>query len=129
MCNLSFQTKSQDAMRHAFDTMPEDDEALIDLTGHLPPMTGFFPDHAAPIIRHRASGGGQLTKARWGMPTPQVCLAGKRTDPGVTNIRNVAASHWRRGLAATTADALRLLRLLADGMAQIVAEGVRGDAA
>jgi putative SOS response-associated peptidase YedK len=36
--------------------------------------------------------------ARWGMPTPQVFLAGKRTDPGVTNIRNVASAHWRRWL-------------------------------
>lgn len=33
-----------------------------------------------------------------GMPTPPVCLAGKRTDPGVTNIRNVSSPHWRRWL-------------------------------
>ena len=32
------------------------------------------------------------------MPTPPAYLAGKRTDPGVTNIRNVASPHWRRWL-------------------------------
>ena len=33
--------------------------------------------------------------ARWGMPTPPQYLVGKRTDPGVTNIRRVTSSHWR----------------------------------
>ncbi|MFA5582241.1 MAG: SOS response-associated peptidase family protein, partial [Paracoccaceae bacterium] len=32
------------------------------------------------------------------MPTPQVFLKGKRTDPGVTNIRNTASPHWQRWL-------------------------------
>ncbi|WP_241565259.1 SOS response-associated peptidase family protein [Paenirhodobacter populi] len=32
------------------------------------------------------------------MPTPPVYLKGKRTDPGVTNIRNVSSPHWRRWL-------------------------------
>ena len=98
MCNLYSQTKSQDAMRHVFDDMVEEDEVYEDLGGNLPPMAGIFADYAAPIIRHRASGGWQLAKARWGMPTPQVFLAGKRTDAGVTNIRNVASSHWKRWL-------------------------------
>lgn len=97
MCNLYSQTKSQDAMRHVFDDMIEEGEAVDDLTGNLPPMAGIFPDYAAPILRHGAQGW-QLAKARWGMPTPQVFLAGKRTDPGVTNIRNVASAHWRRWL-------------------------------
>ncbi|MDQ1850656.1 SOS response-associated peptidase family protein [Gemmobacter fulvus] len=98
MCNLFSQTKSQDAMRHVFDDMCEEDEVLIDTSGNLPPMTGIFPDYAAPIIRHGPQGGWQLAKARWGMPTPQVFLEGKRTDPGVTNIRNVASPHWKRWL-------------------------------
>ena len=85
-------------MRHVFDDMRGDGEDLVDLTGNLPPMTGIFPDYPAPIIRHGTQGGWQLTMARWGMPTPQVFLAGKRTDPGVTNIRNVASAHWRRWL-------------------------------
>jgi putative SOS response-associated peptidase YedK len=98
MCNLYSQTKSQDAMRHVFDDMLVDDEELIDTSGNLPPMAGIFPDYAAPIIRPVALGDWQLTLARWGMPTPPAFLEGKRTDPGVTNIRNVASPHWRRWL-------------------------------
>uniref|UniRef100_UPI0035B43E99 hypothetical protein n=1 Tax=Zoogloea sp. TaxID=49181 RepID=UPI0035B43E99 len=70
-------------MRHVFDDMREDDEELIDTSGNLPPMAGIFPDYPAPIIRQGPEGGWQLTRARWGMPTPQVFLDGKRTDPGV----------------------------------------------
>lgn len=118
MCNLYSQTKSQDAMRHVFDDMLLGDNEdgvfeqssplhegmlrhggmLQDLTGNLPPMAGIFPDYAAPILRHAPQGGWHLARARWGMPTPQVFLEGKRTDPGVTNIRNVASPHWRRWL-------------------------------
>lgn len=98
MCNLYAQTKSQDAMRHVFDDMRDEGEELIDTSGNLPAMAGIFPDYPAPIIRHAAQGCWELTKARWGMPTPQVFLEGKRTDPGVTNIRNVASQHWKRWL-------------------------------
>lgn len=34
MCNLYSQTKSQDAMRHVFDDMREEDEELIDTSGN-----------------------------------------------------------------------------------------------
>ena len=40
----------------------------------------------------------ELAMARWGMPSPTFAIAGKKTDPGVTNIRNVKSSHWRRWL-------------------------------
>lgn len=83
-------------MRHVFDDVIAGDE-FEDVTGNLAPMAGIFPDYAAPIITHGAAGW-RLSKARWGMPTPQVFLAGKRTDAGVTNIRNVASPHWRRWL-------------------------------
>lgn len=98
MCNLYSQTKSQDAMRHVFDVMIEEGESFEDLVGNLPPMAGIWPDYAAPIIRQGTQGIWQLTKARWGMPTPQTFLNGKRTDPGVTNIRNTASPHWKRWL-------------------------------
>lgn len=98
MCNLYAQTKSQDAMRRVFDDMRAEGEALVELIGNLPPMAGIYPDYAAPIIRHGPQSGWQLTRARWGMPTPQMFLKGKRTDPGVTNIRNVSSPHWRRWL-------------------------------
>ncbi|APX89056.1 DUF159 family protein [Brevirhabdus pacifica] len=109
MCNLYSQTKSQDAMRHVFDGMLEAGEELVDETGNLPAMSGIWPDYPAPIIRHGDGGahggqsGGQsgrwrLTMARWGMPTPENFLQGRKTDKGVTNIRNLASPHWRRWL-------------------------------
>jgi putative SOS response-associated peptidase YedK len=36
--------------------------------------------------------------ARWGMPSPSFALQGKKSDPGVTNVRNVSSPHWRRWL-------------------------------
>lgn len=69
-------------------------EAWADAAGNLGPLPGIYPDHAAPILR-RGAEGIRLTMARWGMPSPQSVLVGKRTDPGVTNIRNVASPHWR----------------------------------
>lgn len=39
-----------------------------------------------------------LVMARWGLPSPQFALKGKKTDPGVTNVRNTASPHWRRWL-------------------------------
>ncbi|WP_322867989.1 SOS response-associated peptidase [Aquicoccus sp. G2-2] len=98
MCNLYSQTKSQDAMRHLFDDVLQGDEELVDTVGNLPSLTGIWPDYAAPIIRADGAGGWQLANARWGMPTPPKYLEGKRTDKGVTNIRNVASPHWRRWL-------------------------------
>lgn len=95
MCNLYSQTKGQAAiiaMTRAWE----------DRTGNLPPQPGIFPDYAAPIVRNEP-GGRVLALARWGMPSPQFALKGKdgkpkKTDPGVTNIRNTASPHWRRWL-------------------------------
>ena len=98
MCNLYAQTKSQDAMRQVFRGVLEDGEDLSDPAGNLAPASGIFPDYAAPISPRGEGRDWTLTTARWGMPTPPVCLAGKRTDPGVTNIRNVSSPHWRRWL-------------------------------
>ena len=56
-----------------------------------------FPDYKAPIVRNTADGR-ELTMARWGMPSPVFALQGRKTDPGVTNIRNVKSPHWRRWL-------------------------------
>jgi putative SOS response-associated peptidase YedK len=79
--------KSQEAMRRLFD-------GLIDRAGNMPPLPGIYPDYSAPIIRNGPEGR-ELVMARWGMPTPPQYLVGKRTDPGVTNIRRVSSSHWR----------------------------------
>ena len=69
-------------------------EAWGDGTGNLATLPGIYPDHAAPILR-LGKGGLSLSMARWGMPSPQSVLMGRRTDPGVTNIRNTVSPHWR----------------------------------
>ncbi|WP_294536608.1 SOS response-associated peptidase [uncultured Rhodoblastus sp.] len=90
MCNLYSLTRAQDAIRALF-------RVVHDPTGNLPPMPGIFPDYPAPIVR-LTNGERELAMARWGMPSPQFALKGKATDPGVTNVRNVASPHWRRWL-------------------------------
>src|SRR3984957_20354597 len=69
----------------------------VDNTGNWQAQAGVYPDYAAPIVRNSASGR-ELALARWGMPTPSNVLAGKKADPGITNVRNTASSHWRRWL-------------------------------
>jgi putative SOS response-associated peptidase YedK len=70
---------------------------MHDRTGNLPPLPGIFPDYSAPIVRNTADGR-ELAMARWGMPSPVFALKGRNSDPGVTNVRNVASPHWRRWL-------------------------------
>ena len=79
-------------MRRVFDTLP-----LFDRLGNLPPLPEIYPDYRAPIVRDVAEGR-ELVMARWGMPTPAQFLIGKKTDRGVTNVRNTASAHWRRWL-------------------------------
>ena len=90
MCNLYSVTKGQQAIRELA-------RAMHDRTGNLPPLPGVFPDYSAPIVRNTADGR-ELTMARWGMPSPVFALKGRNSDPGVTNVRNVASPHWRRWL-------------------------------
>jgi len=90
MCNLYSLTKSQDAIRQLV-------KALTDRTGNLPPLPGIYPDYFAPIVRTE-SDGRALTMARWGMPSPASVLVGKKSDSGVTNVRNTESAHWRRWL-------------------------------
>ena len=92
MCNLYSLTKGQDAIRGWFDGI--DDQA-----GNLPPMPGIYPDYPAPVVR-RGEGGPVLTMMRWGLPSPAFALKGKKTDRGVTNVRNIGSPHWRRWLGA-----------------------------
>ena len=90
MCNLYAVTKGQQAIRELV-------RAMIDQTGNLPPLPGIFPDYGAPIVREGPEGR-ELTLARWGMPSPIFALKGRKTDAGVTNVRNVTSPHWRRWL-------------------------------
>ncbi len=99
MCNLYSRTKSQDAMRQLFDGVLEDGEALVDETGNLSAMAGIWPDYQAPIIRGGVGPTWQLAMSRWGMSTPPKFVEGKKTDKGVTNIRDVSSPHWRRWMS------------------------------
>lgn len=90
MCNLYSLTKGQAAIL-------EMTRAMVDRTGNLPPLPGIFPDYSAPIVRNGALGR-ELGYARWGMPSPAFALKGRKTDPGVTNVRNLSSPHWRRWL-------------------------------
>lgn len=91
MCNLYSITRTQESMRHLFTPNP------LDKLGNLAPLPSVYPDQTAPILRN-GPGGPELVMARWGLPTPQVFLAGKASDRGVTNVRNTASAHWRRWL-------------------------------
>jgi len=91
MCNLYSITKGQQAIRDLAG-------AISDRTGNLPLLPGVFPDYFAPIVRVAGDGVRELTMARWGMPSPVFALKGRNSDPGVTNVRNVASPHWRRWL-------------------------------
>ncbi len=90
MCNLYSMTSSQQAIR-------EFTRAMRDGVGNLPPLPGIFPDYPAPIVRNGADGR-ELVMARWGMPSPAFALKGKKTDGGITNLRNANSPHWRRWL-------------------------------
>ena len=90
MCNLYSVTKGQTAIRQLA-------RAMIDGTGNPPLLPGIFPDYGAQILRD-ATAGRELVLARWGMPSPIFALKGKKTDAGVTNIRNAKSPHWRRWL-------------------------------
>lgn len=92
MCNLYSLTKGQDAIRGWFDGI--DDQA-----GNLAPMPGIYPDYSAPVVRGGADGP-VLSMMRWGLPSPAFALKGKKTDRGVTNVRNIGSPHWRRWLGA-----------------------------
>lgn len=91
MCNLYSLTKGQAAIL-------EMTRAMVDRTGNMPPLPGIYPDYQAPVVR-QGSEGRELAFARWGMPSPAFALKGRKTDAGVTNVRNTASPHWRRWLA------------------------------
>lgn len=90
MCNLYAMRRAQAEVTQLLRIM----EARV----NQPDLPAIFPDYPAPIVRQGASGERELVNARWGMPSPQFALEGKKTDPGVTNIRNTKSPHWRRWL-------------------------------
>ena len=101
MCNLYSQTRGQDALRALFAPDPGTPGPVEDRLGNLPPLPAIYPDQMAPVLRHDHGGRGAgrvLAMARWGLPTPPMYLEGKKTDRGVTNVRNTRSAHWQRWL-------------------------------
>lgn len=72
--------------------------AVRDLAGWNEPSLDVYPDRMAPIVRIGVDGEREMVRATWGMPTPPVYLKGRNYDPGVTNVREVRSSWWRRWL-------------------------------
>ena len=64
--------------------------------GNLAPAE-IYPDYAAPIVRNGPEGR-ELAMVHWGLPKPALALKRKKTDSGVTNVRNTSSPHWRRWL-------------------------------
>ena len=96
MCNLFTQTHATEAMRTLFGDRLDVGAAEAETGAGVE----VYPDGRSLLIRPAEEDGGRLLlePARWGMPTPAVYLEGKRTDRGVTNIRNTQSAHWRRWL-------------------------------
>jgi putative SOS response-associated peptidase YedK len=92
MCNLYSLTEGPQAIR-------DFTRAMLGDVGNMPPLPGIFPGYSAPIARNRRVGR-ELVFARWGMPSPKSVIERRKSDPGVTNIRNVSSPHWRRWLGA-----------------------------
>lgn len=90
MCNLYSINRPRDEIRVLVG-------AIRDLTSNQPPLPGVFPDYQAPIVRME-NGERIIANARWGLPSPAFALKGRNYDGGVTNVRNMASSHWRRWL-------------------------------
>jgi putative SOS response-associated peptidase YedK len=114
MCNLYAMTRARaEAAALA--------RAMSDRNNNQPPLSGVFPDYAAPIVRRGADGAREMVDVRWGLPSSAKALldaASRRADKlrakgqavdfehlrrmepdkGVTNIRNTASKHWQRWL-------------------------------
>ena len=93
----------------------------IDRNNNQPPMSGIFPDYAAPVVLNGEAGQREIRDLRWGMPSSKRALfeaASKRADKlrakgtefdfnellkmepdkGTTNVRNTTSSHWSKYL-------------------------------
>jgi putative SOS response-associated peptidase YedK len=90
VCNLYSLSKGQAAIRELASVWRDD-------TGNLPPLPAIFPDQFAPVIRQTEEGR-VMSMMRWGMPSPVFALKNRKTDPGVTNVRNTGSPHWRQWL-------------------------------
>lgn len=110
MCNLYAMMKGRAAVAALARAM--------DRNNNQPPMSGVYPDYAAPVVLRDGAGAREMRDLRWGMPSSRKALmdaAAKRADKlrakgtafdfnellrmepdkGTTNIRNTASRHWQ----------------------------------
>ena len=81
MCNLySVRTNRAAILARA--------RVMRDIVDNFPPLPGVYPDYTALAVRTAADGLRELAMVRWGMPSPAFVRLGKKTDAGVTNVRN-----------------------------------------
>ncbi|EGF93192.1 hypothetical protein ABI_16320 [Asticcacaulis biprosthecium C19] len=93
MCNLYSQTTNAQAIIDFVKGW----KAVRDRAGNQFPISGIFPNYDAPVLR-AVEDELELVMAKWGMPSPPFALQGKKSDIGVTNVRNTKSPHWRRWL-------------------------------
>lgn len=89
MCNLYQPPKTVDEIRKVIN--------VEDQTGNESWPDFTYPNREAPIIslNHCSL---IIERAKWGMPSPAKALTNRRTDPGVSNVRNLSSFHWQRWL-------------------------------
>ena len=88
MCNLYSITKGQAAIRELA-------RAIRDRTGNLPTLPWSVPRLRRAHCPHHAGRRARTGDGAVGIPSPAFALKGKKTDPGVTNVRNTKSAHWR----------------------------------
>lgn len=81
----------------ATELMAQLDQAWRSDVDHFKNDTSVYPDFSAPV-GHIEDGERVFSMMRWGMPSPAFALKNKKTDRGVTNVRNTKSMHWRRWL-------------------------------
>ena len=94
MRNLYSHTKGPKAIRDLAKAMGG---GWLDSTGKLEPQPSIFPDQLAPVVRSTPDGIRELTRMRWGFPTPhpRSSVPGEKKKPGYqTNIRQPRWKQW-----------------------------------
>jgi len=71
MCNLYRHTPNHTAITQ----LVLDIRRINDNIGNFEPQPGIYPDYLGPIV-HNTPGGGELAKARWGLPSGQKVVYG-----------------------------------------------------
>ena|ERR1019366_2313548 len=86
MCNLYSSTKGPKAIRDLAKAMGG---GWLDQSGNLEPQPAILPDQLAPVVRSTPDGIRELTRMRWGFPSPP-----RAKSKITTNVRNAKSNWW-----------------------------------